>query len=145
MLPGSFRRDPELVDLYTVVPRIPPENLHVTRAGFAAVWIQAEQRVASGAADFDWYAYGVASTCRWLAGSGEPGRDALAPATQRPHRAMPESIELECGEADRLARLQPRPAWLADRHGWLDGVLATLDWAWRRTAPPPINFKLSEQ
>jgi hypothetical protein len=140
-----YWRDPDRVDLAAGIEHIPPENLRVARARFGAVWCIAEQRLATASADSDWYAYGVASTCRWLAVAGEPEDGPRGPATQRSYRAMPESIELECSEADRLARLSPRPPWLAGRRDWLDGVRATLDWAWRRTGPPPFEAALSEQ
>ena len=53
------------------IARIPVANLRVPRAEFAAVWAAAEQRDASrrDRGVTDWYARGVAATCRWLAGA----------------------------------------------------------------------------
>lgn len=120
---------------------IPAENVHVPAREFAQVWVAAEAR-----AGLDWKAYGVAETCRWLAAAtarpeGQPWHSAPAPVTQRTaQRATPELIEQECVAAEVLAHRDPRPAWLSDRPGWLEGVCATFDWAWRRAAPSPLSI-----
>jgi hypothetical protein len=123
------------------VARIPQTNLRVPRAEFVAVWAAAEQRCAA-----DWYAAGVAVTCRWLAtatvrpATGRP-YVAYAPVTGRTARAYEELIEAEYLAAERLDLRHPRPQWLAERPGWVEGIAATLRWAWRRTGPPPIHLE----
>lgn len=120
---------------------VPTENVHVPRDEFGGVWTEAE---AASARAHDWYAYGVAGTCRWLACATVrpkqgPWHPAPAPVTQRSGRATPELIEQECLQAELLTMRRPVPEWLAEREGWLDGVCATLNWAWRRTAAAPIQ------
>jgi hypothetical protein len=122
------------------VARIPAENLRVALQEFAAVWTEAE---AAAARAHDWYAYGVASTCRWLActtvrPAQGPWHPAPAPVTQRTGQATPELIQKECLEAELLAIGDP-PDWLTKRPRWLEGVCATLDWAWRRTGTAPMK------
>lgn len=122
------------------VAAIPVENLHVPVGEFVAVWRAAEE-----AAVADWAAFGVAATCRWLAcatvrPAARPWHLAPAPVTERTaHRATPELIEKEYLAAEVLAMRDPPPLWLADRAGWLGGVCATFNWAWRRTAPAPFT------
>lgn len=122
------------------VEQVPAENIHVARQVFRQVWAAAEEAAAAPDA---WYAYGVASTCRWLACAtvrpeSGPWYVAPAPVSQRPGFALPERIEQECLEAEVLAIRRPPPEWLAQRPGWLDGVCATFAWAWRRTGHPPL-------
>jgi hypothetical protein len=47
------------------IARVPAENLHVSRAEFAAVWAAAEAR--SEERPHDWYVAGVCVTCKWVA------------------------------------------------------------------------------
>lgn len=122
------------------VARIPLSNLRVPRAEFAAVWAAAEQRCAA-----DWYAAGVAVTCRWLATANfrsVNGRwsAAYAPITRRTARAYEELIEAEYLAAEKLDMRRPRPRWLVEQPGWIEGICATLRWAWRRTGPPPMEL-----
>lgn len=122
------------------IAAIPSENVHVPSGEFVAVW-----RTAEAEAKTDWYAVGVAATCRWLAAAtvrpeSQPWHVAPAPASRRTaRRALPELIEQECLEADVLASRIPQPVWLSDRPGWLEGVRATFDWAWRRAGPAPFT------
>lgn len=126
--------------------RVPVGNLRVPRAEFGALWLAAEQRCAHQAADgvTDWYPAGVAATCEWLAGAvlrpstGAPHL-AYAPATGRTDRAYEELIDAECVAAERLAARRPRPASLTRRPGWIEGILATLAWAWRHEGPVPLR------
>jgi hypothetical protein len=121
------------------IAAIPAENLNVPLHEFAEVWAAAELR-----ARVDWFGCGVAETCRWLACAttrpdGQPWHPSPAPVSQRTaRRAMPELIEKECLEAEKLALRRPAPEWLEEQPGWLDGVCATFDWAWRRRAPAPL-------
>lgn len=125
------------------VARIPAGNLRVPRADFVALWAAAE-RLDQEQGDrgvTDWYAGGVAVTCRWLATAVVPtqtGRRlvAHAPATQRRDRAYEELIEAECLAAERLA--VTRPDLVEHRPGWCEAVRATLRWAWRHDGPPPL-------
>jgi len=120
--------------------RIPPTNVRVPRAEFVAVWAAAEREVSH-----DWYALGVAMTCRWLATATVRPRngrwyEAYAPVTERSARAYEELIEAEYLAAEKLDMRRPRPRWVAERPGWIEGVCATLRWAWRRIGAPPIQL-----
>lgn len=122
------------------IARIPRTNLRVSVDEFVRVWVEAGRRSSAG----DWYAAGVAMTCRWMArgvvewnGRREP---ASAPVTQRSERAYEELIEAELLAAEKLAMRRPVPAWLAARPGWCEAVCATLRWAWRRSGPPPLQL-----
>jgi hypothetical protein len=133
--PGRVEVTAELVE------RIPPGNLRVPVAEFAGVWAIAEERNARG---LDWYAGGVVMTCQWIAcARGRPrsqGRGlTLAPVTRRSGRAHEELIEAEFLAAEVLSLRRPRPDWLADRDGWLEGILATFDWCWRGMGPAPYD------
>jgi len=123
------------------VVRIPPANLRVPRAEFVAVWVAAERRCAG-----EWYAAGVALTCRWIAGAIVRSFDgrlgpARAPVTKRTARAYEELIQAEYLAAEALDQRRPRPWWLDERAGWIEGVSATLRWAWVRSGPPPIDLR----
>ncbi|MCA1681576.1 MAG: hypothetical protein LC700_00050 [Actinobacteria bacterium] len=123
------------------VARIPRRNVRVSRAEFAAVWRTAERLGGD-----DWYAAGVAFTCRWLAwatvrpASG-PWHPARAPVTGRTNLAFEELIEVEYLEAEKLDMRRPRPEWLLGRPGWSEGICATLRWAWCRTGPAPLRVE----
>lgn len=126
------------------VAAIPIRNLRVPRDDFVAVWKAASERDDQWAAQgiADWYAGGVAVTCRWLAaapmrsGAG-PGRITRSPATRRSRLAYEELIEAEYLAAESLA--QRRPDLAGSRPGWCEAVRATLRWAWRRSGPPPLE------
>jgi len=122
------------------VAAIPLRNLRVPRAEFGAVWAAVERE-----ASRDWYALGVAMTCRWLANAVVrpdigPSYVAHGPVTERTARAYEELIEAECLAAEKLDQRRPRPQWLLDEPGWIEGVCATFRWAWRRAGPPPIQL-----
>ncbi len=130
------------------VARMPAGNLRVPRAEFAAVWAaaeahqeeQARRRVA------DWYGAGVVMTCRWVAGAtvrpaNGPWRPARSPVTERLNQAYEELIEAEYFAAERLAMRRPVPDWLAARPGWIEAVLATLDWSWRGSRRSPLEHR----
>jgi len=134
----------------TDITKIPADNLRVPRVEFAALWTSAErahdecvrQRVP------DWYGAGVVVTCRWLARATVrpdigPWYLADSPVTERTARAYPELIEAECLAAEKLAMRRPVPEWLADQPGWIEAVVATLNWAWRRTGEPPMELRHS--
>lgn len=127
------------------VARIPAGNLRVPRAEFAVAWAAAN-RLNAEQGDrgvLDWYAAAVLATCEWLACAvcrpawGHP-RPAEAPATRTRESAYEELIEAEYLAAERFEELQPRLARL--QPGWGDGVRATLRWAWRHQAPPPLDI-----
>lgn len=134
--------DPVNVELTAAdVERIPRENLRVPRDEFVAVWQLAERM-----SDGNWYAIGVAETCRWIACTnvvfnyphGPKAEPARSPVTGTPRSAHPELIERECASADlRLAR---NPNGIERRPGWLEAVTATLDWAWRGSDRPPLEI-----
>ena len=120
------------------IARVPPGNIRVPRADFAAVWTVAERTARN-----DWPTLGVAQTCRWIAhsrGTTFNGRIPMAhaPVTERTRLAFEELIEAEYLAAEKLTAVQPRPAWLVERPGWIEAVCATLRWAWARTGPPPL-------
>jgi hypothetical protein len=127
-----------------LLQRVRPGNLRVPRAEFAAVWAAAEQRAGeqAGRGITDWYAGGVAVTCRWLAGvvvEDQTGQRAPAPApvTRRATSAYEELIEAEFVAAERLDLR--RPDLVEHRPGWCEAIRATLRWAWRHEGPPPLT------
>jgi len=126
------------------VARIPPGNIRVPRALFAAVWRAALQRDHENAERGvqDWYAGAVVVTCRWLACTtvrSFKGQYHLAqsPVTRRTERAYEELIEAETIAAENLPLR--RPGWLTSRPGLCEGVRDTLVWAWRGEGPPPLH------
>lgn len=128
------------------IARIPQTNLRVPRVEFAALWTAAERHCDEQARSggHDWYAAGVAITCEWLATATVRSFDgrwlpAHAPVSRSRRRAYEELIEREHLAAERLDLRRPRPGWLDARPGWIEGVCATLRWAWRRIGPPPIE------
>ena len=128
------------------VAKVPAGNMRVSRAEFAALWQTAErfhdEQVGRGVAD--WYGCGVVETCRWLANAivkpeVGPWRLAPSPVTKRIQVASDELIEAECRAAERLAGCRPVPAQLQRRPGWVEAVVATLDWAWRQHGSSPLD------
>lgn len=123
--------------------RVRRENLRVDVGEFGAVWASAEHRAATRArvGHTDWYAGGVLLTCRWLAGASVEHRGRrrmpVAPITRRSTPAIEELIEAEYLAAVSLAG-DPASPLVRDRPGFLDAVVATLAWAWRRSGPPPL-------
>lgn len=118
------------------VEQIPPENLRVPRADFAAVWREAERLARS-----DKYAVGVAWACRWIACATEVFNGhrspAPAPITHTTRRAHEELLEREFQAAERQAiRLQgvDHPDRL-----FIDGATATLRWAWKGIGSQPLG------
>jgi hypothetical protein len=134
------------------IEKIPAENLHVSRAEFAAVWIAVEkdQDELARRGVTDWYGAGVSVTCRWLATAtvrperGAARRPARSPVTRRISRALPELIQEECLAAELLVMRGPVPRWLAERPGWAESIVATLNWAWWRTGLPPVRVQQAE-
>lgn len=121
------------------IAKIPPRNIHVPREDFGAVWRDAERIGVD-----NWYAAGVAMACRWIATATVRPRTgdwymAQAPVTRRQHRAYEELIQNEYLQAEKLQFRHPRPDWLRARGGWIDGVAATLRWAWGRRGGDPLN------
>ena len=94
----------------------------------------------------DWYTGGVVVTCRWVATAivrpaAGPWRPARSPVTGRSNQAYEELIEAEYLAAEVLAMRRPVPAWLAERPGWIEAILATLDWCWRGSKHPPMELR----
>lgn len=130
----------------TDIARIPARNIRVPREDFAAVGRTAEHRneALGQCGESDWFNAGVCVTCRWLAATDvrpPDGRWYLAPSpvTERTARAYEELIVAECFEAEKLVLRRPIPRWLQRRPGWIEGILATLGWAWQRNGRPPID------
>lgn len=129
------------------IATIPQTNLRVPRGEFAAVWRAAELQCAEQGRRgvTDWYAGGVAVTCRWLAratvlpASGQP-RPARSPMTESTNMAYEELIEAEFVAAEELDIHRPRPTWLQDRPGWSEAICATLRWAWRGSGSAPLGL-----
>jgi hypothetical protein len=126
------------------VAKIPAGNIRVSRAEFVALWQAAEQlhdeQLRRGVPD--WYGAGVVETCRWLAivePKTGPGHLAPSPVTRRTRVAYDNLIEGECQAAEQLARRRPVPTQLMSRPGWIEAVVATLNWAWRRYGSPPLG------
>ena len=128
------------------IAEVPAGNLRVPREEFAAVWVRAEtlhdQRTARQISD--WYSAGVVATCRWLAraticpatGPSHPARSPITGHTEA-HQSL---IEAEYIEAARWALCQPQPTWLEQRPGWIEGIEATLLWAWHHHRDPPLEI-----
>lgn len=125
--------------------RIPPRNLRVQVKEFARLWLTAERRAdgleAEGRPE-DFYLTGVRSTCQWLAGviitvDGPSGRAhawSPSPITGVQTKAYEELIAEETRAAERAA-----VGSVPGEPDFVDGVLATLLWAWRRSGVPPIE------
>ena len=118
------------------VANVPGENLRVPLAEFGALWAMAEHLGSQPGPDKD-YVVGVVLTCRWLANqpvwSQAINRAEMpyAPITWRRHAAMPETIDEEYLAA--VSRRWARPELVR-------GVVATLDWTWHGSRPPPIDI-----
>ncbi|GAY09627.1 hypothetical protein [Pseudonocardia sp. N23] len=126
------------------IEKIRPGNLRVPRSEFAALWdtaeVQASELAASGYTD--WVSGGVAMTCRWLAGAVVVSHDGqrqmpIAPITRHERPAFEEVIEAEYLAAVAMEVRPPRERLYGDRTGYVEAVLATLRWAWRRSGPVP--------
>jgi hypothetical protein len=122
------------------VAAIPVGSVRVPRREFVAVWLAAERHVSNDPTD--WYGAGVVIACRWLAGATvrpATGRWYVqwAPITKRTGRPYEELVEAECLAAEALLFRRPVPRWLANRPGWLEGIVDTFRWAWRRDADAP--------
>lgn len=119
------------------VEGIPGGNLRVRRSEFVALWRVVEHLGTASPAD--WYVAGVVMTCRWLACAAVPSvlggwELAWAPVTQRTGLAHEELIASELLAAE-VAALR-NPGGVAGRPGWLEGIVATLQWAWAGSATP---------
>jgi hypothetical protein len=130
------------------IAKIPAGNVRVPQAEFVALWQAAErfhdEQVRRGVQD--WYGTGVVETCRWLANGVvllKAGSWSLAssPVTRQFSVAYDGLIEAECLAAEKLAVSRPVPARLARRPGWIEAVVATLNWAWRRYGRPPLEYR----
>jgi hypothetical protein len=122
------------------IENVPRGNLHVSRDEFLARWRLVEHLGEGGSAD--WYVAGVRATCRWLACAAVPSimggwELARAPVTRHSRLAHEELIE-----AERLAaevQLLRHPGGLQGRPGWLEGIVATLQWAWAGALEAPLE------
>jgi hypothetical protein len=130
------------------IAKIPAGNVRVPRAEFVALWQRAErfhdEQVRRGVPD--WYGAGVVETCRWLANTivgmkAGPWGLAPSPVTERMNVAYDVLIEAECLAAEKLAVSRPVPARLEHRPGWIEAVVTTLNWAWRRYGSPPLECR----
>ena len=119
----------------------PRGNLHVSRDDFVALWRLVEHLGEEHPAD--WYVAGVRATCRWLACAAVPSirggwELARAPVTRRSSLAHEELIE-----AERLAaevQAFRHPGGIEGRPGWLEGIVATLQWAWAGSSVAPLEL-----
>lgn len=124
--------------------RIPRENLHVPVREFARLWLAAERRADTDAAEGrgDWYLTGVQMTCSWLAGAFVTFSYPTGPVRQRAHAPITRSTEKAYEELiareTEAAELAVARGGLHGRTGFAEGALATLAWAWRRSGVPPI-------
>lgn len=118
---------------------MPAENIHVSRAEFAAVWTAAERQAEELN---DWYSAAVCDTCRWVALATikpptGPWYPARSPVSSTQSRAFEELIEAESLAAELQAIR--RPEWLmAARPGWVDAIDVTFAWLWRGSGVPPV-------
>ena len=125
-----------------VVEDIPDGNLHVSRDDCVALWRLVEH--VGEASPADWYVAGVAATCRWLACAAVPSilggwELARAPATRRLRLAHEELIEAELFAAEMQALRNP--GGIEGRPGWLEGIVATLQWAWAGSSVAPLEVR----
>lgn len=125
-----------------MVTAIPRGNIRVPREEFAALWRAAERAQQE---HNTWEGAGVTMTCRWLARATVrppegPPYLAFSPITERDALAIEERIEAELLAAEKMALRRPVPQRVLDRPGWLDAVIATLNWAWLRRGEPPAPF-----
>jgi len=127
------------------IAAIPAENLHISRAEFAAVWTAAELLADEQEARHagSWHTTAVVVTCRWV------GRAIIKPATGRWYEAYAsvtrtrrmayaELIERDCLAAEVQSARRPVSPFLQERRGWTEGIAATFAWMWRRPGPAPI-------
>ena len=122
---------------------IPAGNLRVGHEAFAALWHAAEAKAKESAShgQTDWLAGGVSITCRWLARAAVEfnGRRRL-PLSPITHRSPPASEELIEDEYLAAVAMEAQPSeqrLYGDRPGYVEAVVATLRWAWRRNGPVP--------
>jgi hypothetical protein len=122
------------------VEAIPRGNLHVPRDDFVALWLLVEQ--VGEARPADWYVAGVAATCRWLACAAVPSilggwQLARATVTRRSNLAHEELIQTELLAAE--VKAIRNPGGIEGRPGWLEGIVATLQWAWAGSSVAPLD------
>ncbi len=122
------------------VEGIPRGNLHVSRDEFVALWRLVEHLGEANPAD--WYVAGVAATCRWLARAAVPSilggwQLAWAPVTERSGLAHEETIQAELLAAE--LQLLRHPGGIEGQPGWLEGIVATLQWAWAGSSAAPLD------
>ena len=130
-----------------VLAKVPPQNLHVSREEFGAVWAAAEAQLGrllpGPEAD---YLVGVVRTCRWLARAvvpalplpGQAKRTELAttPLDSRSVYALPETIETEYYNALRIKARTPETARVREAQA----TAATLGWCWGGATRRPIDL-----
>jgi hypothetical protein len=119
---------------------IPRRNIRVPRHEFVALWRLVEHLGAANPAD--WYVAGVAATCRWLACAAVPSilggwELARAPVTRHSRLAHEELIQAELLEAELQALRNP--GGFDGQPGWLEGIVATLQWAWAGSSAAPLE------
>jgi hypothetical protein len=122
------------------VEGIPRGNIHVSRDEFVALWRLVEHLGEANPAD--WYVAGVAATCRWLACAAVPSilggwQLARAPVTRRSNLAHEELIQTELLAAE--VKAIRNPGGVEGRPGWLEGIVATLQWAWADSSAAPLD------
>lgn len=123
------------------IDNIPRGNLRVSRDSFVALWRLAEHLGEANPAD--WYAGGVRATCRWLACAAVPSilggwELAWAPVTLRSNLAHEELIQKELLAAE--LQIVRHPGGIEGRPGWLEGIVATLQWAWAGSSVAPLEL-----
>ena len=126
------------------IENIPRGNLHVSRDDFVGLWRLVEHLGEAHPAD--WYVAGVAATCRWLACAAVPSilggwELARAPVTRGTRLAHEELIEEERLAAEVQAIRHP--SGIEGRPGWLEGIVATLKWAWAGSSAPRLDMPLT--
>jgi hypothetical protein len=123
------------------IENIPRRNLHVSRDEFVTLWRLVEHLAEAHPAD--WYVAGVAATCRWLACAAVPSilggwQLARAPVTRRSNLAHEELIQTELLAAE--VKAIRNPGGIEGRPGWLEGIVATLHWAWAGSSVAPLEL-----
>ena len=130
-----------------VLAKVPPQNLHVSREEFGAVWAAAEAELSrlQPGPEAD-YLVGVVRTCRWLARAAVPALPlpgqakrmelATTPLDRRSVYALPETIEEEYYKALRIKESKPETAWVRRAQA----TAATLGWCWGGSTRRPIDL-----
>lgn len=117
------------------IAKIPWQCIRRPQDEFIEVWRGAEAQMTATTEwpRSDWFIIGVVQTCRWLG-----GMQLTAPATLNQLDAVIEERVAEETSYAAAHRNAP-PGRGDDGPGRMAGVAATLEWAWWRSGPSPVD------